>query len=93
MRRVWFRKGANRGKVLRYPPGVSNCGTEESPQMRDNQDLAREILDYGETNSTYAFENTLQPGDSGKYEWEMEDDHPQGDIAGFLDYPTNSMRR
>lgn len=86
LRRVWFRKNANRGKILRYPPGTS-VATEENPQGRENVDLAREILDYGESNSTYAFENTLQPGNPDKYEWDMEDDHPQGDVAGFLDYP------
>jgi hypothetical protein len=86
MRRVWYRKNAARGMIGYYPPGVSNCGTDESPQMRDNQDLMREVLDMGETNSTYAFENTLMPG-TEEPEWQIKDAFAQGDIAGFRDYP------
>ena len=43
MRRTWFRKNASHGMEVRYPPGVSNIGPDESPVMRDNQDLAREM--------------------------------------------------
>jgi 2'-5' RNA ligase len=87
-RRLWFRRGAWRGKKLYHPPGETNVGSDESPQLRDNQDIAREILEYADAGGTFTFENTVNPAsEGGKYEWDLEDDKPQGDIAGFRDYP------
>jgi len=86
-RRLWFRKGAWRGKKIYYPPGKTNVGPDESPVERDNQDIARELLDYAEAGGTYAFENVANAGMEGKYDWDMEDDAPQADIAGFREYP------
>ncbi len=85
-RKTWFRKNAARGMEVRYPPGISNCGTEENPQMRDNQDIAREIADYHETNSTLVIENTINPA-TEEYEWMVDYAEGRGDIAGFLEYP------
>lgn len=87
LRRIWFRKNAGRGAKLYYPPGQSNVGTDENPQTVDNQDLARQLLDYGDSTSTYVFENTLNAGNPQMREWEMEEAEATADIAGFLDYP------
>jgi hypothetical protein len=54
-----FRKNAARGAVLRYPPGVSNMGTDENPQLMDNEGIAGSIADYHETNSKIILENPL----------------------------------
>lgn len=81
---TWFRKNAARGMEVRYPPGTSDCGTDESPQIRNNQDLAREIADYHETNGVLLLENTVNPA-TNEYEWEVDYAEGHGDIAGFIE--------
>lgn len=85
-RRTWYRRNASRGSRVRYPPGVSNCGTDENPQFRDNQDIAREMAETAETNATWCLENTTNPA-TNEYEWVVEDPQGFSDIAGFLEYP------
>jgi hypothetical protein len=90
LRRLWFRKHAADGGVMRYPDGTTVMGTDENPTTRNNQDIAREILDYKETMSTLCLVNDRQPGPdgtAGDYEWVYEPSAGHADVAGFLDYP------
>lgn len=87
MRRLWFRKNAARGMEVRYPPGVTNVGSEENPVVKNNQDLAREVSDYHESNSTLILENTKLPDGSGEYEWDVKYAQGTADVAGFREYP------
>ncbi len=86
-RKLWFRKLAIRGRVLRHPPGKSNIGTDESPNWRDNQDIAREALDYMESGSHLTLTNEMHPDGSGKYLWELEDAESFADAANVREYP------
>jgi len=86
-RRLWYWKNAVRGGGLYYPPGRSNIGTEETPQWIDNQDLARQVMDYTENGSTMIFENTQHGGLEGKRAWEYTAPESFPDRAGLLDYP------
>lgn len=86
-RRSWYRKNAARGGTLRHPPGTSNVGTEENPSVRDNADLAREVMDYVETNGYSTLTNEAHPGLEGHYAWELEPPQSYPDTAGFREYP------
>lgn len=86
-RRHWFRRGAWLGKIGYYPRGTTMTGPDESPTERDNQDIMREVLDYADSGSTMLFVNDVHPGIDGEYDWKVEHDVPQADIAGFRDYP------
>lgn len=86
MRRTWFQMNSSRGKVLRHPTGRSDA-TDENPTGRDNQDIARQTLDYGQANSCYTLTNELHPGDNTKYAWELEFADSFPDRAGYRDYP------
>lgn len=86
----WFRKHASSGHTIRYPEGTTNVGPDENPEERNNQDLARETLDYAETNSGFILSNAKQPtadGKGGDYEWVIEHPEAYPDVAGFRDYP------
>ncbi len=91
LRQLWFRKHAADGGLMRYPDGTTNMGTDESPQVRNNADLAREMLDYKETMSTMVLVNDKQPGANGSadgdYEWDYTPSQGHADVAGFLEYP------
>jgi hypothetical protein len=55
---------------VRYPPGVSNVGTEESPVYRANQDLAMELVEgVARGGVMVALENTRDH--TGGYEWDF----------------------
>lgn len=83
---IWYQKNAAQGMELRYPPGQSNMGSDENPMVMDNQDIARQIVDTHETNSTMLLTNERMPG-SEEYEWQVKYPEGHGDIAGFLEYP------
>lgn len=86
-RRLWYRKCAYSGGIMYYPDGETNCGTDESPQYRDNQDLANETLDYGEAGSTYTFTNEPNAADASKYAWDFRPAEARSDVAGVREYP------
>lgn len=86
MRRTWFRKNAGRGVVVRHPPGRTEA-SDDFPSGRDNQSLAREMLDYSETNSSFTFTNELHQGDPTKYAWDVQFPESFPDRAGFREYP------
>lgn len=86
MRRTWFHKNSSRGVVIRHPVGRTEA-SDEFPQGRDNQSIAREMIDYGETNSSYTLPNELHPGDQSKFAWSLEWPESFPDRAGFRDYP------
>lgn len=81
LRRLAWRKAAGSGGVVRYTPGVTNCGTDENPQYRDNQDLAREVADYYESFGVVILSNEVHPGIPGKFAWEFEP--PQAKAEGL----------
>lgn len=90
-RQRWFREAAWSGGTLYHPPGVTNVGTDEDPQLRDNQDIARESLDYMEAGSKLTLENTRLNG-SDHREWEYEPPAARSDIAGLREYPKDLDR-
>jgi hypothetical protein len=53
---------------VRFPAGVSNRGTEENPVMRDNQDLAQELMNGLSEGLMVALDNTRY---DGAYEWDL----------------------
>ncbi len=58
-RRLFYHKCAFTGGQLRYPPGVTDIGDEDSgPIYKSNQDIAREILEKFENGGVLALPNT-----------------------------------
>jgi len=92
IRRLWFRKCAFRGGVLYHPVGTSNYGSDESPDVRNNQDVAREILEYAESGSVYTFENVPNSGLPGEYAWKFDESKAGSDVPGLADYPKDLDR-
>lgn len=60
---------------LRYPPGQTNVGTEENPVIRDNQDLAREIIENLQPGELLILDNTPNYAMPGHYDWEIITEH------------------
>jgi 2'-5' RNA ligase len=89
-RKLWFRKAAWRGGMMYHPPGETNVGTDEDPQMRDNQDIARESLDYMESGSVLTLENELLQ--DGTKAWEYKEAQALSDVAGVREYPQDLDR-
>lgn len=86
-RGLWYSKNAADGGVLRYPDGESKIGPDEASATRNNQDIAREILDAHETNGTLGLSNAPNPAMEGEYDWEWTPPVSRTDLAGFLEYP------
>ncbi|VTT96576.1 hypothetical protein : Uncharacterized protein OS=Pirellula staleyi (strain ATCC 27377 / DSM 6068 / ICPB 4128) GN=Psta_0911 PE=4 SV=1 [Gemmataceae bacterium] len=87
IRRGWFRKCAYRGGVLYHPDGTTNMGTEESPDVRNNQDIARETLEYSESGAVFTFTNEINGGKDGTYAWDYHPPEAQPDVQGVREYP------
>jgi uncharacterized protein (TIGR02996 family) len=87
IRRGWFRRCAFQGGIMHVPEGTSPLGADESSQTVDNQDLARQTLEYGETGSVYIFTNEVNPANPSVYAWDYTEPRAQADIAGVRDYP------
>lgn len=85
-RRLWFRKCAFNGIQVRYPAGISNIGSDENPQYRNNQDIAREMQETFETGGLIAAENTVHPSDPAKYAWEFTQPEARPDVTGIREY-------
>lgn len=86
-RRLWYRKNAFRGGTMRYPLGTTDYGDETTPDIRNNQDVAREIVEKQENGGVRALPNTPHPTIAGEYAWEYEDAESNPDVAGMRDYP------
>lgn len=86
-RRLWYRKCAFTGGTMYHPPGPINVGTDEAPQIRDSQDVARETLEMYESGGILTFSNEQHPGIPGKYSWEFTPSESRADVAGVRDYP------
>lgn len=85
-RRLWYRKCAFTGGTMYHPPGPINVGTDEDPQIRDAQDVARETLELYESGGILTFSNEQHPGIPGKYSWEFTPSESRADVAGVRDY-------
>src|SRR3990172_7064056 len=85
-RRLWFRKCAFGGGTLYYPDGSSNYGSDENPQSRNNEDIARELMDYDETGSVRLFVNDKH-ADGTSYAWDYKPPEARSDVSGVRDYP------
>ena len=86
-RRLWFRKCAFRGAILHHPQGTTAVGPDESSQVIDNQDLARQTLEYAESGAVYTFTNEVNPSEPGKYAWDLQEAVAQPDVKGVREYP------
>lgn len=91
-RRLWYRKCAYSGGTLYHPDGTTNVGSDESPQYRNNQDLARELLDYAEAGDTKTFFNDKHPDGQGGYAWDYHPPEGRPDVAGVREYPQDLDR-
>ena len=91
-RQKWFRKNAYSGGTVRHPDGVSNLGSDETPEHVNNQDIARQMLDYAEAGSGFTLPNTRDPADPSAYAWTFEPPKGNPDVAGVRDYPKDLDR-
>lgn len=73
LRKLGMRRHSIPKQVLRHPPGMVAMGTEENPQEVDAQDVARQILDYGEAGADITLTNEPNPSDPSKYNWEYDE--------------------
>jgi hypothetical protein len=85
-RRLWFKKCAFRGGLIRYPIGETNVGTDANPIIKNNDELAREIVEKFENGGTLAMPNTVDPT-TGNYLWVWEPPGTNGEADGILEYP------
>ncbi len=83
--RLFYRKQAFRGPTLYYPVGTTDVGTPESgPIIRNNQDIAREIVEKFQNGGVLALPSTLD--EKGQLLWRWEDPKGLPDVPGLLDY-------
>ena len=85
MRRLFYKKGAFRGPVIRYPIGRTDMGSPGEPLLMSNQDIARELVEKFESGGVLALPNIKAADGSDLWAW--EDPKAFSDAAGFLDYP------
>lgn len=91
IRRHFFRKVSYRGGHLRFPIGTTDFGDENTgPIIKNNQDVAREIVEKFEAGGVLALPNTKD--DTGDYAWAWEDATALADAAGVRDYPKDLDR-
>jgi len=83
--RALFYKKCFRGPHMRYPVGQTNMGTTESPVLKSNQDIAREIIEKFESGGVVALPNVVDESNNPLWVW--EDPKSFADVAGILDYP------
>ena len=89
-RRLWYRKCAFRGGVMRHPPGSTDFGDETGSVLRSNQDVAREICEKFENGGILALLNTTD--DKGNFLWAYEPPASHPDVAGLREYPKDLDR-
>lgn len=84
-RRLWYFKYAFRGGVMWYPPG-SEYKDETSGTSKDNQDIAREIVEKSESGAVYAM--PMEYDSEGRKMWDFEPAQLNGTGSGDLrEYP------
>jgi hypothetical protein len=88
-RRLWFRKCAFRGGSMRHPSGTSRAGDEQDGIVRNNQDIARELMEGMESGAVLIASNEANPdpGMAGKYAWDFTEAAAQPDVKGVREYP------
>lgn len=90
-RQQWYHKNAYRGGMMRYPDGVTDFGDASTgPQLRNNQDIAREIVEKFENGGVLTLPNDRDV--NGDYKWTFEPPATHGDAAGLRDYPKDLDR-
>jgi hypothetical protein len=82
IRRLWFYKNSYEGGIIRHPPGSSR---DEVGNLRNNRDLARELVDKKRTGGTLTLPNTLA-GDQGQFAWLYEPPQANAAPEGLLEY-------
>lgn len=70
-RRVGMRKFAFDGGTMHYPEGETNLGTDENPNVMNNQDIARQTVEAMENGSTFIASNEPNAAVDGKYAWDF----------------------
>jgi hypothetical protein len=91
-RRLWYKKCAFHGPRMRYPDGSTDFGTPSQPNLRSNQDVAREIAEKFENGGILALPNDLHSGDASHFAWEWEDSGSIQEVAGLREYPKDLDR-
>lgn len=91
-RRLWYKKCAFHGPRMRYPDESTDMGIPGAPNLRSNQDLAREIAEKFENGGILALPNDLHPGDNTKFAWQWEDSESIQEVAGLREYPKDLDR-
>ena len=86
-RRLGHWKYAFSGDVIRHPKGTQNFGTDEQPQVRDNQDVAREALESIYSGSGLTLSNEPNQGMPGEYAWKVERGGSNVNLPALLEYP------
>jgi hypothetical protein len=89
-RRLWYKKCAFRGGVMRHPPGMTDMGDESASVLRSNQDIAREICEKFENGGILALLNTTDEHGNPLWAYEPPASHP--DVAGLREYPKDLDR-
>lgn len=86
-RRLWFKKCAYGGGILRHPSGSTEYVLADgSTVVIENKQLAREILERFETGGILTLPNTVDPT-TGNYLWEYIPPASNGEATGILEYP------
>lgn len=86
-RRLWHRAFAFRGPRIWYPVGETDMGVPGNPNLRDNQDIGRELVEKAENGGVMALPNTPHSELQGEKAWQIEDAAAQQDVPGLRDYP------
>ena len=85
-RRLWYKKCAFHGPRMRYQDGSTDYGVPGAPNLRSNQDVAREIAEKFENGGILALPNDLHPGDNTKFAWDWQDAASIQEVAGLREY-------
>jgi len=85
-RRLWFKKAAFSGGMIRHPVGYMVIEDGQGGQVRvQNQDYAREVIEKYETGGVLVLPNTRD--EKGNFLWEFEAPKSGGAAGDLLQYP------
>lgn len=86
-RRLWFKKCAFRGGMIRHPMGRSEYVLADGTTGEiDNEDLARQIVEKYENGGVLTLPNARNDKGDG-YLWEWEAPGSNGEVGGVREYP------